>query len=450
MSDTIAALSTAPAKSGLGVIRISGSGALEGALRLFKPTVKLKPRVMTLGNLSNIDGEIIDSILGVWFPAPNSFTGEEVVELHCHGSIAVLNSALAALYSSGIRPADAGEFTKRAFLNGRMDLSQAEAIGDLIDSEIEEYAINAAAQVRGVLSSELNDVYEDLLLLLAHFQAVVDYPDEDIDEFLTESAIARMKNAAKRLERLIAGTERANILKEGVDCVIIGRPNVGKSSLMNALVGYDRAIVTPIAGTTRDVVDAHVRLGGVPVRLRDTAGIRNTIDPVENIGVDRALAAAGEASLVMLVIDGSKPLTEADTRVLTGAEVDKTILLINKSDLAQAYIPLEILAKLQKTIPISAKTGIGLDLLEAEIRERYSFGNLRYDGTLITNARQEGACRLAIEAVGNGITALRSGYPPDMVLYELEQGIERIGDILGKNTPEELITTIFSKFCVGK
>jgi tRNA modification GTPase len=445
---------------------------------------------MAPGLLRNLDGKTIDSILGVWFKAPNSFTGEDVVELHCHGSLAVLNAALAALYSGGVRPAEAGEFTKRTFINGKLDLSQAEAVGDLIDSSTEEAAINAVAQLGGALSRELGGIYDELVDLLAHFQAVVDYPDEDIEDFGIEKARLILIDMKDRLDNLTEGYQRGKVLKEGINCAIIGRPNVGKSSLMNVLVGYDRAIVTPVAGTTRDIVEAYAKVGGVMLKLHDTAGIRETDDYVENLGVERAIMAAKSSPLVLAVADGTQPLNEEDRKVFENILEKRAILLINKSDLIETSgdqnaeiekphiysdssnkplkeshdipdaphyrllnkigITTEMAARFNSVIFISAKTGDGLDELSAAVRNMYSSGDLRLDGTLITNARQEGACRSASAMLRSAAASLESGFPPDMVLYDVEQGMERIGEILGKNTPDDVVERIFANFCVGK
>jgi len=460
VADTIAALSTAPVKSGVAIIRISGDNAMEIARRVFRPIKEggWKPRTMTYGSLLNLDGHVLDSILAVWFKAPNSYTGENVVELHCHGSLAVINAALSALYSCGARPAEAGEFTKRAFLNGKLDLSQAEAVGDLIESGTEEAAINAAAQIGGALSRALGAIYDELLDLLAHFQAVVDYPDEDIEEFGISTAIQTLNAAAARLETLANGYERGKVLKEGIDCAIIGRPNVGKSSLMNSLVGYDRAIVAPIAGTTRDIVEAYAKVGGVMLRLHDTAGIRQTADYIENIGVERAIKTAQSSSLIFAVVDASGPITEEDRRVLETAAGKRSILLVNKIDLVKQESGdlygdcslREWTDRFAFILRISAKTGQGFDALEEAVRTMYQAGDLKPDGTLITNARQEGACRTAADVLNNAALALAAGYPPDMVLYDVEQGLERIGDILGKHTPDDVVDRIFANFCVGK
>jgi len=456
MADTIAALSTAPAKSGVAVIRMSGDKSLEIAKRVFRPARNRDwvPRMMTYGNLFNRDGIAIDSILAVWFKGPESYTGEDIVELHCHGSLAVLNSALSALYFFGARPARPGEFTKRAFMNGRLDLSQAEAVGDLIDAVTEEAAVNAAAQIRGALSRKLGQIYDKLTDLLAHFQAVVDYPDEDIESFGIENAINILEDAAKELNKMTEGYKRGKVLREGIECAIIGRPNVGKSSLLNMLAGDERAIVTPIAGTTRDIIEAYAKVGGVTLKLRDTAGIRRTDDSIEEIGVERAIKAARDASLVLAVIDGSQPLSDEDRDIMKYAVEKKAILLINKSDKPRNESLDEELSewrdKFAAVLNISAKTGEGIEDLETAVNELYSMGELRPDGTLITNARQEGICKTAELLLGEAVNGLRSGYPPDMVMYDVEQAMTGIGEVLGKNTPADIIDRIFANFCVGK
>lgn len=456
MADTIAALSTAPAKSGVAVIRVSGDEALDIAKRVFRPAYRgdWAPRMMTYGTLLNREGAAIDSILAVWFRGPNSYTGEDIVELHCHGSLAVLNSALSALYMYGARPAKPGEFTKRAFINGRIDLSQAEAVGDLIEAVTEEAAVNATAQIQGALSRELGGIYDKLTDLLAHFQAVVDYPDEDIERFGIDNAVRILEDAASRLSKLTEGYERGKVLREGIDCAIIGRPNVGKSSLLNMLVGDERAIVTPIAGTTRDIIEAYAKVGGVTLRLRDTAGIRRTEDVIEDIGVERAKKAARDAALVLVMIDGSQTLGDEDREIMEYAAEKKAILLINKSDKPRHELLDKELKewadKFVRVLSISAKTGQGIGNMEAAVSELYSMGEIRPDGTLITNARQEGACKSAELRLKEAVNGLRDGYPPDMVMYDVEQAMTDIGDVLGKNTPADIIDRIFANFCVGK
>ena len=456
MADTIAALSTAPAKSGIAVIRISGDKALDLTNRVFIPKGKSRwiPRMMKNGTLLNRDGDPIDSILAVWFKGPNSYTGEDIVELHCHGSLAVINAALSALYYYGARAAEPGEFTKRAFLNDRLDLGQAEAVGDLIEAVTEEAAVNANAQLQGALSKKLEEIYDMLTDLLAHFQAVVDYPEEDIETFSVETAHSVMEDAAFRLTQLTKGYETGKVLKEGIDCVIIGRPNVGKSSLFNTMLGKQRAIVTPVAGTTRDVVEAYAKVGTVTLKLRDTAGIRETEDPIEDIGVEKARDAVKQAALAIVVIDGSQPLTDEDRTVLDFAKDKKALLIINKSDMEQDPTINEELQQwtgnFKGIVEISAKTGSGIDQLEHVINELYSMGDIKPDGTFITNARQEGACRTAELILRGAINSINGGFPPDMILYDVEQAMERIGEILGRNTPMDIIDRIFENFCVGK
>ena len=331
---------------------------------------------MKNGTLLNRDGDPIDSILAVWFKGPNSYTGEDIMELHCHGSLAVINAALSALYYYGARAAEPGEFTKRAFLNDRLDLGQAEAVGDLIEAVTEEAAVNANAQLQGALSKKLEEIYDMLTDLLAHFQAVVDYPEEDIETFSVETAHSVMEDAAIRLTQLTKGYETGKVLKEGIDCVIIGRPNVGKSSLFNTMLGKQRAIVTPVAGTTRDVVEAYAKVGTVTLKLRDTAGIRETEDPIEDIGVEKARDAVKQAALAIVVIDGSQPLTDEDRTVLDFAKDKKALLIINKSDMEQDPTINEELQQwtgnFKGIVEISAKTGSGIDQLEHVINELYS------------------------------------------------------------------------------
>jgi len=454
MFDTIAALSTAPAKSGVAVIRISGPAALRFAENVFFParrgeSLSSSPRTMIFGALQRPDGQLLDKILAVYFRAPFSFNGEDIVEFHCHGSLAVINSALSALYALGARPALPGEFSKRAFLNGKLDLSQAEALGDLIAAETEEAAMNAAAQLDGALSREIGSVYSGLVDLLAGFQAVVDYPDEDITPFAAAAASEKLRAYAKRLKALSDGYERGRILKEGIPAAIIGKPNVGKSSLLNALCGSDRAIVTSLPGTTRDIVETYVKLGGVTLRLLDTAGLRDSGDEVERIGIDKAYSAAAGASLVFVVLDGSSALSEEDEYALRAAEGKQSILIINKSDLG-CDLPDGVLARFSHVCRVSAVTGDGIGSISEAVAEIFCTEGLRYDGSLLTNARQAGACRAASNAAILAADALDGGYSPDMVLYDVEQAAEQLAFLLGKSTPEDIVERIFANFCVGK
>ena len=342
MSDTIAAIATAPGPSAIGVVRLSGPDTCTVLDRVFRPKngrpmSRQEPRRLVLGDVLDRDGQVIDSALAVLFPGPGSYTGQDCGELQCHGSPVVLDAALAAMLAAGARQAKGGEFTRRAFLNGRMDLLQAEAVADLIDAETAQAAHNAVGQLEGVLSRTVAEIYDGLMAIVSRFYAVVDYPDEDIGDLQREDMLDTLRRAENRLEELLATFSRGKLLKLGVPTVILGRPNVGKSSLLNALLGYDRAIVTDVAGTTRDTVEEKVRVGHVLLRLCDTAGIHQTEDAVEKIGVERARAAARQASLALLVLDGSTPLTDADREAMDLARQAPDLLVaVNKSDLPRA------------------------------------------------------------------------------------------------------------------
>jgi len=449
--DTIAALSTAPAMSGVGVIRISGERALAVLTAVFKSKTALYPRQMVLGNLVNTDGIIIDCCMAVYFAAPASFTGEDVCELHCHGSLAVLNSALNLCMSAGARPARAGEFTKRAFLNGKLDLLQAEAVGELIAAETEDAAKNAAAMLGGALGRALSDIYEKLMDMLARFRAVADYPEEDIEPEEIPEMLAVLGEARAKLSEIQRRSERGKLFREGINCAIIGRPNAGKSSLLNALAGETRAIVTEIPGTTRDIVEQRVSLGGLTLRLRDTAGLRDTADEIEKIGVTLALAAAETAELVLAVFDGGAPLSAEDFTVISAAKAAKNVVwALNKSDLETEKTLVALAVHGITPILISTKSGAGLDLLESEIRRFFDAGDLRFDGTLMTSARQEAACKAAIESLAAGEAALASGAAADMALFDVESACDKLAELFGKTVGEDIIDRVFANFCVGK
>lgn len=312
MPDTIAAIATGHAPSAIGILRLSGPetfSALDAVFRAQngKPAAAQRPRSMVLGDLMDDAGRVIDHVLCVTFPAPHSYTGEDCAELHCHGSPVVLDAGLRALFAAGCRQAAGGEFTRRAFLSGQLDLMQAEAVVDLIDAETAEQAHNAACQLSGALSRTIARIYDGLTDMAARFYAVVDYPDEDIEDLQREEMLDTLRTAQQELDGLLAGFSRGRLMKWGVPTVLLGKPNAGKSSLLNALLGYDRAIVTDIAGTTRDTVEEKVTVGGVLLRLTDTAGIRDGGDTVEALGVERSRAAARQASLAILVLDGSAP-----------------------------------------------------------------------------------------------------------------------------------------------
>lgn len=453
MSDVIAAVSTGNQISAIGILRLSGDGCADVAGKVFTcksgtPLNQAPNRKLVLGTLHDKTSRVIDQCMAVYTRGPHSYTGEDTVEFHCHGSPAVLAAGLESLYLAGARPAKQGEFTKRAFLNGQMDLSSAEAVIDLIEAESADAAANAAGQVAGVLQKRVEPVYNELTDLCSHFHAVLDYPDEDIDDFRLENYTAQLKRNGKELYALLSTYSQGQILKHGVKAAILGKPNVGKSSLLNALAGYQRVIVTEIAGTTRDTVEETVRLGSTTLRLIDTAGIHETQDKIEAMGVERSVEAAKHADLVIFVCDGGAPLDEDDQKVMDVCmDMENAIALINKSDLGNVVAPSDL--PFMQVIPISAKTGEGLDLLADAVDTMFA-GELPCDGSILTNQRQYDAIRRAYEAILSSLQALLMGYTPDAVLTDVETAMEAIGEVTGATIRDDITARIFQRFCVGK
>ena len=455
MNDTIAAIATAQAPSAIGILRLSGPDTcaiLDGVFcpKNGKPMSAQDGRNMVYGTLLDSAGRVIDNALCVLFRAPNSYTGEDCAEIHCHGSPIVLNEGLTSLFAKGARQAKGGEFTRRAFLNGRMDLIQAEAVVDLIDAETAEAARNAVGQLSGTLSRTVDEIYEALMAVVSRFYAVVDYPDEDIEDLQRAELLDTLRRSENKLQELLATFSRGKLLKSGVPTVILGKPNAGKSSLLNALLGYERAIVTDVAGTTRDTVEEKVRLDHVLLRLIDTAGIRETADSVEKIGVERSRVAAGKASLALLVLDGSAPLDAEDEAAIAVAEgVANLVVIVNKADLPRRIDVGALADRFDNVISLSAKTGEGITTLTDHITSLYPAGTTA-QGELLTNARQADAVSRAWNAVREARSALRIGMTPDVVLSDVENALSALGELNGKSLREDLVATIFSRFCVGK
>lgn len=461
--DVIAAIATGSAATAIGIVRVSGDGCFALCGRVFRaaggrPFAAQEPRKMVFGEMLDRAGRVIDRGLAVRFPGPGSYTGEDCAEFHCHGSPVVLRELLSALFAAGARQAQAGEFTKRAFLNGRMDLTQAEAVVDLIDAETAAAARNAAAQLDGGLRRVLEPVQEELLEVTSRFYAVVDYPDEDIQDVRPEEIAAALRSAAGRLERLLDTCRRGQVLKSGVRTAIVGRPNAGKSSLLNALAGYERAIVTHLPGTTRDTIEVKVELAGRPFRLVDTAGLRDSDDPIEQLGVDRSRQAMAQADLLLMVCDGTQPLDPQDQALLNQALAQAdTILAVNKGDLPGYRLPAPEGAETGHTLTVvelSAKTGLGLAALEQamgrladhllpQVQEEAA-------GQLLTNGRQTDAVRRALEAVERAQAALEAGVTPDALLTDVEEAMAALGELTGKTLREDITQRIFDRFCVGK
>ena len=453
MSHVIAAVSTGNQISAIGIIRLTGDGCAEIAGTVFtlnngKHLREAPERKLMLGALHDKDGRVIDSCCAVYSRGPHSYTGEDTVEFHCHGSPAVLAAGLEALYIAGAKPAGRGEFTKRAFLNGKLDLTQAEAVIDLIEADTADAAANAAGQVGGTLQRKLAPIYDDLTNLCSHFHAVLDYPDEDIEDFGLAAYEGALRSDAKALHTLLKTYGQGRILRQGVAAAIVGKPNVGKSSLLNALAGYERVIVTDIPGTTRDTVEETVMLGSTRLRLIDTAGIRETADTVEAIGVERSKKAIEEADLVIFVCDGSTGLTGEDEAIIDLClEHENAIALINKSDLDSKIIPSDL--PFMAVIHTCAKTGAGLDQLSDMVDAMFE-SEIPCDGSILTNARQYDAIRRAYEAMLSALQGLKLGLTPDAVLTDVEEAMEAMGEVTGATVREDITARIFERFCVGK
>ena len=453
MSDLIAAISTAPVPAAIGILRLSGPGTLAALDRVFRarngrPAGAQQPRSMVYGDLLDRSGSVIDHVLCVRFAGPNSYTGEDCAEVHCHGSPVVLNAGLAALLSAGCRQARGGEFTQRAFLNGRMDLIQAESVADLIDAETAEAAKNAVCQLDGVLSRTIAGIYDGLMAMAARFYAVVDYPDEDIDPFELSQLESALQASSRTLSALLSSCHRGRMVRSGVRITILGSPNTGKSSLLNALSGFDRVIVTDIPGTTRDTVEQTVTLGRHLVRLVDTAGIRDTEDVIEKIGVDRSVEAAKDCDAALFVVDDSRPLTDEDRRAMDAAlEAPEAIAVLNKQDLGAVIEPSDL--PFSYIVPVSCKDGTGFDLLEQAFDMLFP-DDAPCDGSLLTNARQADAIVRAKKSVDAALRSLRAGFTPDAVLVDLEAAMRALGEVTGRTMREDITNRIFERFCVGK
>ena len=453
-TDTIAAISTPSGPGAIGILRLSGPEAASIAEKCFQP-LGLKglrdhpPRALVYGDLLDSGGQPIDRVLCTYSLGPSSYTGEDTAEFQCHGSPMVLALGLEALFAAGARQARAGEFTRRAFLNGRLDLAQAEAVGDLLEAQSREGARHAAGQLAGALSKKIGDIYSALVDVMAHFHAVLDYPDEDIDPFRLEELDTALSDQEGELNALLASCGRGKLLREGVPCAIVGRPNAGKSSLLNAMLGWDRAIVTDVPGTTRDTVEERCELGGVPLRLIDTAGLRDTSDPVEKLGVERSRRAMEEAGLILVLIDASRPAQDQDFALLQEAmALAPTILVWTKGDLSQAPIPV-VNMELPPSVTVSAKVR-DLDELCNEISCAFPQDLWGDYGEILTNARQEEAASRAREAVRRAREALTAGFTPDALLTDVEEALSALGELTGQSVREDVTNRIFSKFCVGK
>lgn len=455
--DTIAAISTPYGTGGIGIIRISGSRSFDIADSLFvgrKRFKDIKSHTVSFGKIINPDsGQIMDEVLIIKMKKPNSFTREDVVEISCHGGIIVLKSILELVIKLGARLAEPGEFTKRAFLNGRLDLSQAEAVIDLINSKTDESSKAALSQLEGKLSKKIGEARSKLIELLAHIEVTVDYPEHDIEEITAKKIKEELKVVSDKLSHIINGFEKGRIIREGIDAVIIGRPNVGKSSLLNELSGKNRAIVTDIPGTTRDIIEEYVNINGIPVRIIDTAGIRQTEDVVEKIGVERTHSAIDSADLIIMMIDAKEGIDQEDLEILNKVRNKKMISVINKIDLVDEERIRQIEADLpgQHLLKTSIKEDIGLEELSSAIYELFIKGEVSANNEiLITNVRHKNLIDKAISSIKESLESLDNGMPLDIITIDIINAADYLGQITGESVREDVMHEIFSRFCLGK
>lgn len=445
---TIAAISTPPGVGGIAVIRISGADAVKIAAGAYvgkSDLINAPTHTIHYGHIADTDGRIIDEVLVSIMRSPKSFTGEDVVEIGTHGGTAAAKMVLKALIANGASPAGPGEFTKRAFLNGKIDLSEAEGVIDIINARNEIAELNAVGQASGRLSRAIEDIRHNLLSLAASMQVLIDYPDEDLSDVTIDDIKNTCEKELKKTQKLIKSSEQGKLITDGILTAIVGRPNVGKSSLLNILAGEERAIVTEIAGTTRDVIEESVNLDGVVLRLMDTAGIRQTDDRVEKIGVMRSMDSIKKADLILAVFDASEPLSEEDRKILADTENSKRIIIINKTDLGENDdFPAD-------GIRISAKNGNGIDELSQRIRDMYNLGEIgANDAPIVTNMRHTAALCRAEQSLKNIVSGASAGTPSDILSIDLNDAINALGEITGAVASEDIVNEIFHNFCVGK
>ena len=455
--DTISQIATPHGVGGIGIIRVSGTAALAVARAVFRPMRgtlgEIAPYTARYGNIVAADGTIIDEGILLYMRAPHSYTGEDTVELQCHGGTIVLREVLRRTWEAGARPAEAGEFTKRAFLNGRLDLARAEGVMELIAAKSVRAARAARERMAGALSEEIIEIRQSLLGAIARIEAGIDFPEDDIPAASDVALMEDITDAAAAVQHLLTGAQAGRILREGVKTVIVGRPNVGKSSLLNALVGTERAIVTEVPGTTRDVIEEEISVEGIPLRLLDTAGLRATEDAVERIGVARTEQHLADAELVLAVFDRSSTLTDEDRELLARLRTmhADTIILCNKEDCASVLRVTDFDGMNAPVLMISAHAGTGMDALRATIADRIRMmeGDLS-DGALPNKEREAEVLRRALEHLAEAERTLAADMGSDFVSIDLRAAYETLGEILGETVDTDLIDRIFSEFCIGK
>lgn len=452
LSDTIAAISTATGSGGIGIVRISGSEAVDIADSIFvsvrgKKLCEQKSHTIHYGNIV-YEGKVIDEVLVSVMRAPNTYTKEDIVEINTHGGYRAVTAVLNTVIKMGARLAERGEFTKRAFLNGRIDLTQAEAVMDIINAKTDKSRETAIARLEGRLSAEIREIRESILTMLAHIEAAVAYPEHD-DETMTYATIEKgTREAIDKVKGLIATADTGKIYRDGIKTVILGKPNVGKSSLLNAFLEEERAIVTDIPGTTRDIVSELINVGGIPLNIIDTAGIRDTDNVIEKIGVEKSRSLAEEADLILLMFDGSVELSSEDRELIELTKDKKTIALVNKLDLEQK---LDLKDTGIDPINISVKNEKGITEIYDKIKEMFAVGDIETDNTvLISGERNKASLYKALQSLENAIETVENTMPEDFISMDLTAAYEALGEITGEALEEDIIDKIFSEFCLGK
>jgi tRNA modification GTPase len=456
MFETIAAISTPRGEGGIGIVRISGDEALEILSKIFKPKngkdiSELRNFSINYGHLYGEDGSIVDEALVSIMKGPKTYTTEDIVEINCHGGYLITEKVLELVLRFGARHAEQGEFTRRAFMNGRIDLTQAEAVMDLIHSKTEKSISLSLDQLRGDLKEQIGHLKKLLLDVAAHINVVLDYPEEGIDDPLPDNLVDNLQTVMDASNELIASYNKGKMIKEGVKTAIVGKPNVGKSSLLNALLKEERAIVTHIAGTTRDIIEEVINVKGVPLVLVDTAGIRNTEDVVENIGVEKSIEQIEKADLVLFVVDGSNELTEEDMRIYNHLDEKTTIGIVNKSDLDQKA-DLSKFDKITNWLNTSAKENHGIKDMEDEIYSSVIKGEVEDSSQklVITNVRHKSALEKTKDAIKNIFETIDMGMPMDLIAVDLKEALDSLSEVTGEISTEDLLDHVFSNFCVGK
>ena len=456
--DTICAIATPIGEGGVAIIRISGENVLDISSKIFisknnYDVKNMQTYTMKYGNIIDIENkQIVDEVILSYMKSPNSYTGENVVEINCHGGVVSTNSVLNQIIRAGVRLAEPGEFTKRAFLNGRIDLSQAEAVMDIITAKTELSMKSAMMQSNGALSREISELRKYLLNVLALIEYAVDFTEDD-EDIVDDDMVFKIKDGIDKtiikIRKLLTNADEGKIIRDGLNVVIIGKPNVGKSSLLNALLREKRAIVTDIPGTTRDVIEEYINLDGIPIRITDTAGIRDTEDIIEKIGVEKSKEKIEEADLIILMLDASRDIDDDDEVIIEKIKDKKYIALLNKIDL-DMKISQEVISNLNSKIDISAKTGKGIDDLKKEIKNLFFNGEINSESLIISNTRHKQALYRAVENCDIALSKVNANEYLDLISIYITAAMKALGEITGDELEEDLLNKIFSEFCVGK